>query len=161
MRNNLVPIPNYIKYYKSLNKNKNINIENTNILLLSFIINKNSKIIQIGNIDKESEKFINNVVNNPNNYIKMNDLNLNFNKFQNNKKIIFNTLLISIMKDADKFCDQFSVIYRQMQYVYFYYDGARRWCNPLRNKFTKKNFYPFAHLPFKKERDDCGARHNG
>ena len=162
MNNNLIPIPNNIKYYKSITSNKDLkNESNINIILLSFIINKKSKIIQIGEIDKESEKFIKKNISNPENYIKFNDLNFNFNKFQNNKKIIFDTLLISVMKDADKFCDQFSVIYRQMQYVYFYYNGARRWCNPLRNKFTKKYFYPYAHLPFKEHKDDCGARHNG
>ena len=49
MNNNLIPIPNNIKYYKSITSNKDLkNESNINIILLSFIINKKSKIIQIG-----------------------------------------------------------------------------------------------------------------
>lgn len=151
---------NKLNFYKSIANKNLIHEKNINIIFLSFIITKKSKIIQIGDIDKKSEAFIHNIIEHPSYYKKFPDLNFNFNKFQNNHKILFDTLIITVMKDADKFCDQYSVIYRQMQYVYLHYNGARRWCNPLRNKFTKKYFYPYASLPFKELKENYGARHN-
>ena len=81
----------FIKKYMSLNNNKIIKKDEKNIskFLISFILNKNSKILQIGHIDKDCEKLIRNKIIDKNNYHIMTDVNFNFNKYQKNNKIIF------------------------------------------------------------------------
>ena len=61
----------FIKKYMSLNNNKIIKKDEKNIskFLISFILNKNSKILQIGHIDKDCEKLIRNKIKDKNNFI--------------------------------------------------------------------------------------------
>jgi hypothetical protein len=131
----------FIEKYKHLNiHNQGINKKNISIFLLSFIINKESKILQIGDIDKESENYILSKIDDKNNYVKKEN-NFNFNKYQNKYKIIFNTLIIGYFKKTYDFCIQFSGVYKQITYLYFYYNDRTKLCESVRNIFVKNNFY--------------------
>jgi len=132
----------FIEKYKKLNiHNEGIKKNNISIFLLSFIINKESKILQIGDIDKESENYILSKVNDKNNYVKKENNHFNFNKCQKNYKIRFNTLIIGYFKKTYDFCIQFSGVYKQITYLYFYYNDKTKLCDSVRNIFVKNNFY--------------------
>lgn len=132
----------FIEKYKKLNiHNEGIKKNNISIFLLSFIINKESKILQIGDIDKESENYILSKIDDKNNYVKKENNHFNFNKYQNKYNIIFNTLIIGFFKKTYDFCIQFSGVYKQITYLYFYYNDRTKLCDSVRNIFVKNNFY--------------------
>jgi hypothetical protein len=132
----------FIKKYNKIIKYKNIgkNEKNISTILLSFIIKKNSKILQIGNIDKNNENMIKNTIENPTYYVKMNDLNFNYNKLQIKKGFVFDTLIISYFKKTYEFCMSFSGIFKQIEYVFFNYNDKLKLCNAVRSPFYKQNF---------------------
>ena len=111
----------FIKKYNKIIKYKNIskNEKNISTILLSFIIKKNSKILQIGNIDKNSENMIKNTIENPNFYVKMNDLSFSYNKLQIKKGFIFDTLIISYFKKTYEFCMNYTGIFKQIEYIIY------------------------------------------
>lgn len=139
------------------NDNKYIKNNETNIskFLLSFIINKNSKILQIGNIDSSTEKFIKK--NFENNYYKVNDVNFNFNKFQKKNNIIFNTIIFAHYRKTFDFCIQFSAVFKQIDYLFFYFNDRTKLCDSVRTPFVKKNFHSL--LNYKFENISKGAKY--
>ena len=132
----------FIKKYMSLNNNKIIKKDEKNIskFLISFILNKNSKILQIGHIDKDCEKLIRNKIKDKNNYHIMTDVNFNFNKYQKNNKIIFDTIIFAFYRKTYDFCIQFSAVFKQIDYLFFYYNDRTKLCDSVRTPFVKKNF---------------------
>lgn len=133
----------FIKKYMSLNNNKIIKKDEKNIskFLISFILNKNSKILQIGHIDKDFEKLIRNKIIDKNNYHIMTDVNFNFNKYQKNNKIIFNTIIFAFYRKTYDFCIKFSAVFKQIDYLFFYYNDRTKLCDSVRTPFVKKNFH--------------------
>lgn len=134
----------------------NENEKNISKFLLSLIINKKSKIIQIGDIDNESEKFISQVIENPIYYEKMKTNDFNFNKFQKKKKFTFNTLIIGLIPKTYEFCITYSCLFRQMEYVYIHYNAQKKLCKALRCPFAKKNFYSLLKIPYEKKKENIG-----
>jgi len=147
---------NFINKYNNLifNNHSNDNIE---CFLLNFIINKNSKILQIGNIDKDSQKFIKKKIIDQNNYHIMNDVNFNFNKYQRNNKIIFDTLIFAFYRKTYDFCIQFSAVFKQIDYLFFSYNDRTKLCNALRTPFAKKNFHSLIY--YQKHDELYGAKY--
>ena len=151
---------NYIQKYMNLNDNKIINNNEKNIskFLLSFIIHKESKIFQIGDIDKNSEKMILNTIETPKHYHKVNkSLDFDFNKFQHNKDIIFDTLIISLFHKTYEFCINYSSLFKQINTIFFYYNGKTKLCNAVRTPFFKQNFKSLLYIPLLENKVNKGA----
>lgn len=151
---------NYIQKYMHLNNNKIINKNEKNIskFLLSFIIHKDSKVFQIGNIDNNAEKMILNTIENPKYYAKVNDiLDFNFDDFQNNKKFIFDTLIISSFQKTYEFCINYPTLFKQIDSIFFYYNGKVKLCNAVRTPFFKQNFKSLLYIPLLENKVNKGA----
>jgi hypothetical protein len=151
---------NYIQKYMNLNDNKIINNNEKNIskFLLSFIIHKESKIFQIGDIDKNAEKMILNTIETPKHYHKVNKiLDFDFNKFQHNKDIIFDTLIISLFHKTYEFCINYSSLFKQINTIFFYYNGKTKLCNAVRTPFFKQNFKSLLYIPLLENKVNKGA----
>lgn len=148
----------YIKKYKELKNSRIINKyeNNISVFLLSFILNKDSKILQIGNIDKISEKIIKDNINN-NYYVKMNDINFNFNKLQNKLGFHFNTIIFAFYKKTYEFCINYSAVFKQIDYLFFYYNDKTKLCNSVRSPFSKRNFNSLLYFPFIHNIENKGA----
>ncbi len=151
---------NYIQKYMNLNDNKIINKNEKNIskFLLSFIIHKESKIFQIGNIDSNAEKMILNTIETPKHYHKVNNLlDFDFNKFQYNKDIIFDTLIISSFHKTYEFCITYSSLFKQINTIFFFYNGKTKLCNAVRTPFFKQNFKSLLYVPLLENKVNKGA----
>ena len=152
----------FIKKNMKLNKCDLIkdNEKNISKFLLGFIINKDSIVLQIGHLDKESEKLISKIIKEPNHYIKMDNNDFNLNKFQKKKNIIFNTLIIGLIPKTYEFCTTYSCLFRQIDYLYIHYNGPRKTCKALRCPFSKKNYHSLLQTPFNKKKDNIGLNIN-
>lgn len=152
----------FIKKNIKLNKCSLIkeNEKNVSRFLLGFIINKKSKVLQIGNLDDESEKFISNIVKEPKHYIKMDNNNFNLNKFQKKKNIIFDTLVIGLIPKTYEFCITYSCLFRQIDYLFIHYNGPRKTCKALRCPFSKKSYHSLFQCKFNKNIDNIGLNIN-
>lgn len=139
--------------YKYLNNNE----ENLYNFFFNFIINKNSKILQIGDIDKNVENMISKLIQNNNFYIKMNNLNFNYNKLLNKNNFFFDLLIISYYKKTYEFCINFSGIFKQTKYIFFYYNDKTKLCNAVRSPFYKQNFKPLINYPYFNNELNIGA----
>ncbi len=130
--------------------------KNGSKFLLGFIVQKNSKVLQIGSLDPESEKLISKIVENDKYYVKMDNNGFNFNKFQKKYDFVFDTLIIGIIRKSYEFCITYSCLFRQIEYLYIHYNGPRKLCKALRTPFVKKNYCPLLQLPFEIIKDNQG-----
>jgi hypothetical protein len=148
----------FIKKHMNLNKCSFIQEKEKNgsKFLLGFIVQKKSKILQIGSIDSESEKMISKIVENDKYYVKMDSNDFNFNKFQKKKDFIFDTLIIGIIPKSYEFCTTYSCLFRQINYLYIHYNGPKKTCKALRCPFAKKNYHSLLKLPFEKNKENIG-----
>lgn len=135
-------VSEYINIFKHFNYKNNILKNNKNIstFLFNFIFDKNSKIIQIGNIDKETELYILNNILDKNNYIKIYDNKFDLYKIQQEKNIIFDTLIISYFNNTYDFLINYFNIFKEIKYVFFFYNHKTKLCNAVRYPFFKLYF---------------------
>ena len=131
----------FIDKYKNLNLNKFINSDQNNleIFMLKFILNENSKILQIGNISNESEKIIKKTFGNRN-YVIMKDCNFNFYEIQSKNNIFFNTLIISNFNKTFHFLEEYVKIFDTIKYLFLWYKDKTKLCDSIRIPLLKKNF---------------------
>lgn len=148
-------IHNFIQQNKILNKNykeneNKFNYENNiHTFFLNFILKKNSKVLQLGNIDNSTEEFIKNKIDKKY-YIKKEDVNFNFNKLQNNIGFHFDILIISHFHKTYEFTMMYSSVYKQIKSIYFYYNFKTKLCDAVRRPFLKQNFHTNLYIELNK-----------
>lgn len=146
----------HLEKYKKLFVNENIikkNENNLNKVLLSLIINKNSKIIQIGKIDNKLKKFILSIVDEKFYIIKKNN-EFNFMNIQYQYEFKFDTLIIGDTQNMDKFFEIYYVLYDQIKSIFIYYKNSfRSYNNLLRFQIVNNKFKTIGYKLIKNDND--------
>ena len=79
---------NHTSFIEKFQNMTSVKSSNISIFLLGFILNKESRVIQIGSINAKAEEFIEKTVGKEY-YVKKPSNNFNFNQLQKKKKILF------------------------------------------------------------------------
>lgn len=146
---------NHTSFIEKFQNMTSVKSSNISIFLLGFILNKESRVIQIGSINAKAEEFIEKTVGKEY-YVKKPSNNFNFNQLQRKKNFVFQTFIIGVIDKTYEFCQTYSDVYRQMDYVFIHYDGKRKLCEAIRTPFSKKKYHKFLEVPFEIKIDNKG-----
>ena len=139
-----------LEKYKQLYINQDIikkDEGSLNKVLLSLLIHKNSRILQIGNVEKKVENFVLEVLQeNKTNYVKMKNHHFNLMELQHNKNLKFDILILGYTKYLDRFLDIYYVLYQQLNGIYIFYNNDFiKFNSLLRKKLNVFQFYSIGH----------------
>lgn len=144
----------FLEKYKKLFVNKNIIKEkegSLNKVLLSLIINKHSKILQIGEIEEKLKNFILSIVDKKY-YIIIENSDFDFMNFQNQYDFKFNTFVIGDTRNVDKLFDIYYILYEQIKSIFIYYkNSVRRFNDIIRIKLIDNQYKTIGYKVIKKD----------